>query len=270
MNKNNGDPKEQLKHRILISSDQAFKGMNKIRTKYLLKLVLSITLLAIFLLCPWYAFSQTCPKGCECISEEKAEKISGEGNYQLCHKTPCGEERSASSDAVVLEYCINLSCPQGCFCINQDQAKLAGVEPCSDKMVFCGADPIGTPMYCFAPAFDCPPGCLCTTETEAKLFGLRELCQNQRIECGRGDAKYCFKVPNYACPIGCTCLNEEEASTKVLTDMCLDQAKIPIICEIVDLEKGMVKYCYKQSDRSNNVMTTSMANIYASGLKMLD
>ncbi len=236
--------------------------MNKIRTKYLLKLVLSMML--IFLLCPLYAFSQTCPKGCECISEEKAKKISGEGNYQLCQKTPCAEERSALNDAVILNFCINLSCPQGSFCINQDEAKLAGLEPSSDRMILCGADSIGTPMYCFAPAFNCPSGCICTTETEAKLFGFRELCQNQKIECGRGDDKYCFKVPNYACPIGCTCLSEKEASIKGLTDMCLDQAKIPIICGTEDLDRAIVKYCYKQSDQSNNFTTTNRSNLYAS------
>jgi hypothetical protein len=235
----------------LSSSDQDIhEGMNKIQTKNLLKLALTITILAIFVLSPWYAFSQTCPKGCQCISEEKAKEMFGEGNYQLCQKTPCGEERSASSEAVVPEYCINSSCPQDCLCLNQDQAKLVGVEPCSNQKVSCGVDPIGTPMYCFALFFNCPPGCLCTTETEAKIFGFRELCQNQRIECGRGDVKYCFKVPKYACPIGCTCLSIDEASAKGLTDMCLDQAKIPIICEIIDAEKGMAKYCYKQPDQS--------------------
>ena len=36
---------------------------NKMQIKELLKLALMITILAIFSLGPWYAFSQTCPEG---------------------------------------------------------------------------------------------------------------------------------------------------------------------------------------------------------------
>jgi hypothetical protein len=222
---------------------------NKMQMKELLKLALTITILAIFSLTPWCAFSQECPEGCQCISEENATKMFGEGNYQLCQKTPCGEERSASSGAIIPKYCINSICPCGCFCLNQYEAKHLGLEPCSNEMVSCGIDPIGTPEYCFAPAVNCSPGCLCVTEREANVFGLKELCQNQRIECGRGDIKYCFKVPKYACPAGCTCLSKEEASDKGLTDMCLDQAKNPILCEVIDAEKGIVKFCYMQPDQ---------------------
>jgi hypothetical protein len=217
--------------------------------KGLLKLALMITILAIFPLSPWYAFSQTCPEGCQCISEENATKTFGDGNYQLCQKNPCGEERSASSGAIVPKYCINSICPRGCFCLNQYEAKHLGFEPCSNEMVSCGVDPIGIPKYCFAPAVNCSPGCLCVTEREANVFGFKEFCQNQRIECGRGDIKYCFKVPKYDCPVGCTCLSKEEASDKGLTHMCLDQAKIPILCEVTDAEKGIAKLCYKQPDQ---------------------
>ncbi len=177
---------------------------------------------------PSHAISHTCMNGNQCIGEDKA-------------KIKFGEE----SVVIVPEHGINSSCPQGCFCLNQGQAKLLGFEHCSNQMVSCGVDPIGTPLYCFGLAFNCLPGCLCATEKEAKVLGFEELCQNQRTECGRGNVKYCFKVEKYACPIGCTCLSEEEASAKGLSDRCLDQAKIPILCEIVDLEKSMAKYCYR-------------------------
>ncbi len=193
-----------------------------------LKLVLLITLLT-FVLLPSHVFSQTRLNSSQCIGDDKARMMFGE-----------------ESVVIVPEYSINSSCPQGCYCLNQGQAKLLGFEHCSNLMVSCGTDPIGTPMYCFGLAFGCLPGCLCATEEEARVLGFEELCQNQRTECGQENVKYCFKVEKFACPVGCTCLSKEEASSKGLSDRCLDQAKLPILCEIVDLEKSMAKYCYKQ------------------------
>ncbi|HOT06357.1 MAG TPA: hypothetical protein PLI05_01855 [Methanotrichaceae archaeon] len=98
------------------------------------------------------------------------------------------------------------------------------------------------------------------TELEAEVYGFADLCQDQRIECGHfGEVKYCFKVPKYDCPTGCNCLNQSEAAAKNLTKMCLDQAKIPILCEIIDAEKGLFKFCYRQSNLGNNTSNAFMA-----------
>jgi len=202
-----------------------------------------IMFLVIFVLYPWSAFSQICPEDCQCISEAKAKEMFGEGNYQMCQKTPCGKEES-SPGVTISKFCIK-ACPKGCSCLTQEEAKQLGYQPCSDQMVSCGIDLKGIPMYCFTPALICPPGCRCLTEAEAKELGYNELCQNQRIECGRGDAKYCFKVPAPACPTGCTCLSKEEAKAKGLTDVCRDDTGNAITCEVIDKDKGVFKYCFK-------------------------
>ncbi len=91
------------------------------------------------------------------------------------------------------------------------------------------------------------------------MYGFCDLCQNQSIECGHfKEVRYCFKVPKYACPAGCTCLSQSEAMAKNLTEMCSDQAKIPMLCEIVDAEKGLVKFCFKQSDMTGKASNRSL------------
>ncbi len=221
---------------------------------------LMTTILATLVLCPLNSSSQTCPNDCHCMSEEKANMTFGEGNYKLCRSEPCGTEQSAINDAIIPMYCINSSCTQGCFCLTQEQAKQINYEPCSNHLTTCGSNSINTPKYCFSPPYDCPEGCLCLTELEAEVYGFADLCQDQRIECGHfGEVKYCFKVPKYDCPTGCNCLNQSEAAAKNLTKMCLDQAKIPILCEIIDAEKGLFKFCYRQSNLGNNTSNAFMA-----------
>ena len=228
----------------------------------LIKIVLFLAPLAIFVLCPGNSLSQTCPEDCKCMSKEKADMMFGEGNYNLCLSDPCGKEQSTLNDAIVLKYCINSSCPQGCFCMNQDDANRINYEPCSNQLTTCGSDSINTPKYCFSPPFNCPPGCLCVTELEAEVYGFSDLCQNQSMECGHsGEVRYCFKVPKYACPTGCICLSQNEALAKNLTKKCYDQAKIPILCEIVDAEKGLVNFCFMQTDIANNTLNASIAGV---------
>jgi|WetSurMetagenome_2_1015567.scaffolds.fasta_scaffold00367_11 hypothetical protein len=211
--------------------------------------------LAIFVLISSSAFSQTYEENCPCLSEEKANIIFGEGNYQIDRAHPCGEEQSAINDSILPKYCINSSCPQGSFCLDQEDAKKVKYEPCSNRLTICGFDSANTPMYCFSPPYRCLPGCLCLTEQEARVYGFSDLCQNQSIECGHfKEVRYCFKVPKYACPTGCICLGQSEALAENLTKMCSDQAKKPILGEIVDAEKGLVKFCFKQSDMTGTAL----------------
>lgn len=225
------------------------------KTKDLVIIALMVPFLAIFFSCSWSSLCQTCPTNCQCMSEEKANMTYGEGNYKLCRNDPCGKEMSALNGTIIPKYCINSSCPQGCFCLNQEQAKQVNFEPCSNQLIRCGSDSINTPLYCFSPPFNCPSGCLCLTKQEAKVYGFGDLCQNRSIECGHfGEERYCFKVPKYDCPTGCICLSQSEASDKNLTKMCYDQAKIPILCEITDAEKGLFKFCYKQSNLANDTI----------------
>lgn len=213
------------------------------------KTTISVVFLFLFVLCFGPAFSQTCPDGCQCITEAKAKEMFGEGNYQACLKPPCGEERSPTNGAIIPKYCFKPVCPQGCTCMTQEKAKEIGYKPCSDKMTPCGSD--AKPLYCFSPPNPCPSGCRCLTEAQAKELGCNNLCQGKRIECGRDDKgypKFCYQEPAPACPTGCICMTNDEASAKGLKENCLDASGKPIICGVVDAEKGIFRYCFKQPE----------------------
>lgn len=219
------------------------------QTKVLFKAALPIALLFALAVIPMCASAQTCPESCQCISEAKAKEVFGAGNYQLCQRTPCGEERSPTSGATVPKYCIKSTCPRGCTCMTEERAKLLGYRPCSDRMIPCGTDPNGKPMYCFSASSPCPSQCRCLTDAQAKEMGYKELCQNQRMECGKdayGNARFCYKVPTYTCTGDCVCLSREEAAAKGIKENCLDASGRPVVCAIIDAEKGVYKYCFKK------------------------
>lgn len=211
------------------------------------KAMILAVLLILFALCLGPALSQTCPDGCQCITETKAKEMFGAGNYQACIKPPCGEERV--NGAIVPKYCLKPKCPQGCTCMSAEKAKEMGLSLCSDQRIPCGSDPNGNPLYCFSAPSPCPQGCRCLTEAQAKELGYNSLCHGPRIECGKDDKGYpmfCFQEPAPACPIGCICMTRDEATAKGLKENCLDATGKPIVCGVVDQQKGIFKYCFKQ------------------------
>ncbi|OPX78948.1 MAG: hypothetical protein A4E45_00997 [Methanosaeta sp. PtaB.Bin039] len=177
--------------------------------------LLILLLILIALIFP-SAYSQPCPQGCQCLTEEKAKELFGVGKYQRCLSTPCGEERTATGQTI-LKYCFKPACPQGCQCLTEEKAKEMGYNLCNGQRISCGLDPNGKPLYCFsAPTTRCPTGCQCLTEEAAKeLFGVGKYqrclstpCGEERTATGQTVPKYCFKP---ACPQGCQCLTEEKA-----------------------------------------------------------
>ncbi len=142
-------------------------------------------------------------------------------------------------------------CQEGCQCVTEAKAKEMFGEGSYQRCQTapCGNDPNGKPMYCFSPVIRCPPQCRCLTEAEAKGMGYDKLCQNQRIECGkdaRGYPKFCYQIPVYNCPDGCTCFSKEEALAQGIRDNCLDARGNPIICAVIDAQRGLFKYCFKK------------------------
>jgi len=100
----------------------------------------AVVTLTIFVLLSSSAFSQTNEESCPCLSEEKANIIFGEGNYQIDRANPCGVEQYAIIDSILPKYCINSSCPKGSFCLDQEDAKKVKYEPCSNRLTLCGFD----------------------------------------------------------------------------------------------------------------------------------
>lgn len=165
-----------------------------------LGLSLILVLLAVFALMPWASGIETCPRGCQCLSEAGATQSFGAGNYQMCQSAPCGKEQSPTG-AVISKYCFKSKCPTGCRCLTEEKAKDLGYTPCSGQMISCGRDEAGKTLYCFSPAVVCPPQCRCLTEEEAKEMGYDKLCQDERVPCSTdayGKPKYCFKKPEQA------------------------------------------------------------------------
>lgn len=215
---------------------------------------LLFVLLAALALIPWSACAQPCTEGCKCLTEAKAKELFGEGNFQMCQTSPCGEERSPTSGAILLKYCFKAKCPQGCNCLTEEKAKEMGYSPCSGQRISCGYDQNRKPMYCFSPTSPCPAECRCLTEAAAKELGYDKFCQNQKKECGkdpRGYPKYCYQIPTFVCPTGCICLSREEAVAKGLKDSCLDAMGNPIVCGVIDAEKGLFRYCFKKPEQAN-------------------
>jgi hypothetical protein len=133
--------------------------------------------------------------------------------------------------------------------MTEELAKEMGYSPCSDQMIPCGYDTNMKPLYCFKATTPCPPTCRCLTEAQAKEMGYDKPCQDQLIECGKdanGYPKFCYQVPVNTCPVGCVCLGKEEALAQGLMDNCLDARGNPIVCGVIDAERGMFKYCFKR------------------------
>ena len=212
-----------------------------------MKAPLLAVLLVVSLLLAWSVNAQTCPEGCQCLTEAKAKEAFGEGNYQPCQSMPCGREQLPSG-AVVSKFCFKPICPQSCTCMTAEKAKGMGYVPCSEPMQPCGRDQSGRQLYCFKPPAACPPECRCLTDAQAKEMGYTNLCRNQRTECGKdasGAVKFCYQLPVASCPSGCICLSKEEAAAKGLADYCRDAAGNLVICGILNAERGEFKYCFK-------------------------
>jgi len=208
---------------------------------------LLFVLLAALALMPWSACAQPCPEGCRCLTNAQANELFGVGNFDRCQPASCGEERSPTG-AMLLKYCFKAKCPDGCSCMTDEKAKEMGYTPCSGQRISCGYDANKKPLYCFSAASPCPAECRCLTEEEAKKLGYNKFCQNQKKECGkdpRGYPKFCYQIPAVVCPTGCVCASKEEAVAKGLRDNCLDANGNPIVCGVIDAEKGLFKYCFK-------------------------
>jgi len=54
----------------------------------------------------------------------------------------------------------------------------------------------------------------------------------------------CLCAPPTECPTGCQCLLKDEGYSQGL-EFCLDDYGAPIICEVIDAERGEYKYCFK-------------------------
>jgi hypothetical protein len=209
---------------------------------------LLVALLVALALLPWSAYAQTCPEGCQCLTDAKAKEAFGDGNYQPCQSAPCGREQSPSG-AVVSKFCFRPICPQPCTCLTAEKAKAMGYALCSGAMLPCGKDPKGNPLYCFSAPAACPPECRCLTDAQAKEMGYTNLCRNQRTECGKdakGVVKFCYQMPVSNCPSGCICLSKEEAVAKGLSETCVDAAGNPLICGILNADRREFKYCFNR------------------------
>jgi hypothetical protein len=204
--------------------------------------------LLVALLFAAFAHAQTCPEGCQCLTDAKAKEAFGEGNYQPCQSAACGQEKSPSGE-VVSKFCFKPVCPPSCLCIPADKAKAMGYTPCSEPIKICGQEPNGMLKYCFSAQPACPPECRCLTDAQAKEMGYTNLCRNQRTECGKdanGVPKFCYQVPVFNCPSECVCLSREDAAVQGFSQNCLDASGNPVICGILNAERGEFKYCFKR------------------------
>jgi hypothetical protein len=144
-------------------------------------------------------------------------------------------------------------CPRECpDCLTKEQAAKkygpGGAVTCYDKP--CGYASDQTPMFCWKPTVEtkCPDKCDCLTQDKIKELGTQvELCQGQRIECGRdqsGYPMYCVQkaVTTYPeCPQGCYCMTEAEARYKPYT-WCQGKAT-----RCGQDEQGNYKYCFQDT-----------------------
>ena len=227
---------------------------------------------------PKYCFrpTQKCPSGCNCLPEEFAKEMGlelcmgerikcDENRYcfkirEECHYDPqrqrcigdcpsgevCREIPSAVSREIICK-CVPI-CPEDCKCLSEEEVKKykeEGLELERCKAEPCGYTETQEPKYCFRVMPPCPRGCYCLTEEEAKERNLRP-CKGERIRCG--EDKYCFEVrePQGKCPKGCECLSKDEGY-ELGMDFCMRDGS-PIICEIIDAEHGIYKYCFKMKE----------------------
>lgn len=136
-----------------------------------------------------------CPEGCECMTEEMAEKEFG--RYERCSKDICGYD-----DRRTPLYCFRsigevpeeTACPEGCVCLSEKQ--VTETKPfyyCYGELnetIPCGSDQDGEPMFCRMPV--CPDGCECLMEeVAAEKFGRYEKCKEW--PCGYSPQRYCFR-----------------------------------------------------------------------------
>ena len=169
-------------------------------SKRLLSSLLLLVLLAVLSLIPVAAGDETCPRGCQCLMEEKAKELG----YSPCSSEmiPCGKDETGK-----LRYCFSpaAKCPTQCRCLSEEEAKELGyTKMCQDQRIPCGKDALGRTKYCFqVPVSRCPEGCICISNEEAKAQGLKINCLDslgKPIICGIINAdlglfKYCFKKP---------------------------------------------------------------------------
>jgi hypothetical protein len=72
---------------------------------------------------------------------------------------------------------------------------------------------------------------------------------NEQNNCLGGECLCTATPPPTQCPAGCQCLTKEEGYAKGL-EFCLDDNGAPIICEVIDAEQGIYKYCFKTKEEA--------------------
>ena len=200
----------------------------------------------------------SCPKGCECMTQEMAkEKFD---KYERCLPEICGYDdlrRPMYCFRPVEDVSPEIECPRGCECMTEEMAKeeFGKYERCSPKI--CGYDDLRRPMYCFRPTefppeTECPEGCECLLEeVAAEKFRGYEWCSDEVCGFSEGKVpKYCFRpvedLPE-ECPQGCECLIEEVAAEKFgRYEWCSDE-----ICGLSDA--GVPKYCFRPAEPAPEV-----------------
>ncbi len=203
----------------------------------------------------------SCPKGCTCMTEERAKEVFGK--YERCSPEICGydgQRRPMYCFRPVEDVPPEPECPKGCECMTEEMAKqeFGKYERCSPEI--CGYNEQRMPMYCFRPVEDvpeeskCPEGCACMTEERAKeVLGKYERCSPEI--CGYDELRrpmYCFRPvedvpPEAECPEGCECLEEEVAAEKFGGyEWCSDK-----VCGLSDA--GAAKYCFRPAEPTPEV-----------------
>ena len=200
----------------------------------------------------------SCPKGCECMTQEMAkEKFD---KYERCLPEICGYDdlrRPMYCFRPVEDVSPEIECPRGCECMTEEMAKeeFGKYERCSPEI--CGYDDLRRPMYCFRPTefppeTECPEGCECLLEeVAAEKFRGYEWCSDEVCGFSEGKVpKYCFRpvedLPE-ECPQGCECLIEEVAAEKFgRYEWCSDE-----ICGLSDA--GVPKYCFRPAEPAPEV-----------------
>jgi hypothetical protein len=74
--------------------------------------------------------------------------------------------------------------------------------------------------------------------------------ENEQNNC-QEEAWYLEAVtpPPTQCPVECQCLTKDEGYAKGL-EFCLDDNGAPIVCEVIDAEQGIYKYCFKTREEA--------------------
>jgi hypothetical protein len=70
---------------------------------------------------------------------------------------------------------------------------------------------------------------------------------NEQNNCLGGECLCAATPPPTQCQAGCQCLTKEEGYARGL-EFCLDDNGAPIICEVIDAEQGIYKYCFKAGE----------------------